>query len=228
MLASMSSFDSSLSAPIAARLPSDTPFGQRYQTVIDSLLERSPIQAPVPVMPEFRPLGALSLGELASIAGCAVLSETELADQGLSAEDYRDALREQALAVQVTRYADRTRLFLGIRSDIAFALNDNASAAIGAIMARQGCPPPENTVFNLSPDEQAEITLLGPSCEMMARITFDLRGAETMDEVCAWLERTLAGERLFDLGISRLKDPEEYGEIAERVLSRLWDALAPA
>ena len=229
MLASVSSLDSSLSAPIAARLPSDTPFGQRYQAVIDSLLGgRSPLQAPAPVMAEFRPLGSLSLDELASIAGCTVLSAAELADQGISPDEYRGALREQALAVQVTRYADRTRLFLGIRPDIAFSLNDTAAAAIGAILARQGCPPPENTVFCPSPDEQAEITLLGPACEMMARITFDLRGAETMAEVCAWLERTLAGERLFDLGISRLKDPEEYGEIAERVLSRLWDALAPA
>lgn len=228
MLASFAPVVSPLSHPIAARLDPDSAFGQRYQAVIDSLLERAPVRAPATAMSEFRPLGALSLDELASIAGCAVLSAEELADEGISPDEYRGALREQALAVQVTRYAERTRIFLGVRSDIAFALNDTAAAAIGAIMARQGCPPPENTMFCPSPDERAEITLLSPTCEAMARITFDLHGAETMDDVRAWLERTLAGERLFDLGISRLRDPEEYGEIAERVLSRLWDALAPA
>ncbi len=227
MLASLSSVDSSLSHPFAGRLLPDTPFGQRYQAVIDSLLERPPARPAVPAMAEFRPLGALSLDELAAIAGCSVLSVDELVDQGISPDDSRGALREQALAVQVTRYADRTRLFLGIRPDIAFALNDTAAAAIGAIMERQGCPPPENTAFSPSPDERAEVTLLSPTCEVMARISFDLRGAATMEEVRAWLERTLAGDRLFDLGINRLRNPEEYGEIAERVLSRLWDAFAP-
>lgn len=216
MLASLPSVDSSLPFPLAARfLP-------------DSLLDQAPVPPALPPMPEFRPLGALSLDELAAIAGCTVLSARELADQGITADDYHCAVREQALAVQVTRYADRTRMFLGIRADVAFTLNDTAAAAIGAIMARQGCPPPETTIFTPSPDERAEITLLSPTCEVMARISFDLRGAGTMAEVRAWLERTLAGDRLFDLGISRLKNPEEYGEIAERVLSRLWDSFAPA
>ena len=228
MLASLVPASPSISRPFAARLDPDCPFGQRYQAVIDSLLERAPIRDAAPAMAEFRPLGALSLDELAFIAGCAVLSTEELADQGITPDEYRGALREQALAVQVTRYAERTRLFLGVRNDIAFALNDTAAAAIAAIMTRQGCQPPETMAFRPSPDEDAEISLLSPTCEVMARITFDLRGAATMDEVHAWLERTLAGGRLFDLGITRLKKPEEYGELAERVLSRLWDALVPA
>jgi hypothetical protein len=228
MLASLAPASSSSSLPFAARLAPDCPFGQRYQAVIDSLLERTPIREAAPAMAEFRPLGALSLDELASIAGCAVLSAEELAGEGITPDEYRGALREQALAVQVTRYAERTRLLLGVRNDVAFALNDTAAAAIAAIMTRQGCPPPETMAFRPSPDECAEITLLSPTCEVMARITFDLRGAATPDEVSDWLERTLAGERLFDLGINWLKNPEEYGELAERVLSRLWDALVPA
>jgi len=216
MLASLPSVDLSSSARFPAHLLSD------------ALPEPSPVRPTIPPMAEFRPLTGLSLEELAAIAGCSVLSHEEMTAQGLTADEYRDQLRGQALAVQVTRYAERTRLFLGIRPDIAFALNDTATAAIGAIMTREGCPPPENTIFNPLPDERAEISLLSPACEVMARISFDVRGASTMDEVYTWLERTLAGERLFDLGIARLRNPQEYGEIAERVLSRLWDSLVPA
>ena len=105
MLASLAPASSSSSLPFAARLAPDCPFGQRYQAVIDSLLERTPIREAAPAMAEFRPLGALSLDELASIAGCAVLSAEELAGEGITPDEYRGALREQALAVQVTRYA---------------------------------------------------------------------------------------------------------------------------
>lgn len=113
------------------------------------------------------------------------------------------------------------RAFLDVPDGIALALNDTAAAALAAMMARPGDRDP-------SPDEPADITLLDAEGETLARIRFDLRGASTMDEVRAWLARVHSGERLLDLGIARLKDPEINGALAGQVLGRVWDALVQA
>jgi hypothetical protein len=117
---------------------------------------------------------------------------------------------------------EAVRAFLDVPDGIAIALNDNAAAALAAMMARPAGH------LDPSPDERAEVTLLDPDGETLARIGFDLRGAATMDEVRAWLARVHAGDRLLDLGIARLKDPEINGALAGRVLGRLWDALVQA
>jgi hypothetical protein len=113
---------------------------------------------------------------------------------------------------------EAVRAFLEVPDGIDITLNDTATAALAAMMVRPGSGDP-------SPDEPAHIMLLNPDGETLARISFDLRGAASMDEVRAWLARVHAGDRLLDLGITRLKDPEINGAMAGHVLGRLWDAL---
>lgn len=139
-----------------------------------------------------------------------------------SIHSVESSLLPRPAAYAFTRDDEAVRTFLDVPDGIAVALNDNAAAALAAMMA---CPAGH---LDPSPDERAEVTLLDAEGETLARITFDLRGAATMDEVRAWLARVHGGDRLFDLGITRLKDPAINGALASRVLGRLWDALVPA
>ncbi len=59
MPASIAPVDPSLSLPLAGRFYPDTPFGQRFQAVIDSLLETAPERVPPVALTEPRSLAAL-------------------------------------------------------------------------------------------------------------------------------------------------------------------------
>lgn len=128
--------------------------------------------------------------------------------------------------VLAAQYAELTRDFLDVPAEIAFALNDTAAAAVAAMMTRRGMIPPPNQMFYPRAGERAEITLFNAACQLLARVTFDTRGAASMEEIEAWLDRAQAGDRLLDLGVDMLRHPEVSGEVARRVAGRLWDVFA--
>jgi hypothetical protein len=125
-----------------------------------------------------------------------------------------------------TQYAELTRDFLGVPAEIAFSLNDTAAASIAVMMGRRGMVPPPNFAFYPHADEIAEITLYNAACEVLARISFDTRGASSMDEIEAWLDRVRSGDRLLDFGVDVLRHPAVTGEMARGVAGRLWDVFA--
>lgn len=90
---------------------------------------------------------------------------------------------------QMREFLEKT---LGVPKDVPVMLDDNAGAAVAAMMMRQGIKPPDDAVFRPG-SGPAEITLMSADGKVGGRISFSMDGAETMDEINAWLDRMADG-----------------------------------
>ncbi len=159
------------------------------------------------------------MSSLSPVAHPPAVSGPAISELGLLDDDWEMPL----LAAQ---YAELTRDFLGVPAEIAFSLNDTAAAAVAAMMGRRGMVPPPNFAPCPRPYEKAEIILFNAACQVLAKISFDTRGAGSMDEIEAWLDRARSGDRLLDFGVDVLRHPAVTGEMARGVAGRLWDVFA--